>query len=170
MKQCTFYQDVPLMKILTPNGFKKLRSDTITYCLVNTILRKLVIWAMRLSETDIFFRKRGVNIFFADTAKSIVISRNFLASEFSRKAQFPRSFVRFASNHAGIAPLHKIATQGNKVKLRRLSEKVPLLTSVKDLLQAMARGENWNSKGKAGQVVVVEIVALPFSWSASLKM
>ena len=38
----TFYQDVPLMKILTPNGFKKLRSDKITYFLVNPILRKLV--------------------------------------------------------------------------------------------------------------------------------
>ena len=33
----TFYQDVPLMKILTPNGFKKLRSEKITYF----FLRKL---------------------------------------------------------------------------------------------------------------------------------
>ena len=56
------------------------------------------------------------------------------------------------------------------MKLRCLSEKDPLLTSVKDLLQPMARCKNWNSEGKAGQVVVVQIVALPFSKSTSLKM
>ena len=59
----TFYQDVPLMKILTPNGFKKLRSDKITYFLVNPILRKLVTGALRLSQADIFFRKRGAKKF-----------------------------------------------------------------------------------------------------------
>ena len=33
MKHLTFYQDVHLMQILTPNGLKKLRSEKITYCL-----------------------------------------------------------------------------------------------------------------------------------------
>ena len=42
MKLLTFYQDLPLMKILTPNGLKKLRSGKITYCLVNPLLKKFV--------------------------------------------------------------------------------------------------------------------------------
>ena len=74
MKHFTFYQDVPLMKILTPNGLKKLRSEKKPYSVVNFILRKLVMWVMRSWETHIFFQKKGVKKVFAHTAKNTVIS------------------------------------------------------------------------------------------------
>ena len=71
----TFYQDVPLMKILTPNGLKKLRSGKITYCLVNPVLKKFVTWEMRSSETDIFFLEKLVLKNFLPTLqKNTVIS------------------------------------------------------------------------------------------------
>ena len=63
MKLFTFHQDVPLMKILTPNCLKKLRSEKISYCLVKHVLKKLVTWVMRSSEIDIFFEKQVLKKF-----------------------------------------------------------------------------------------------------------
>ena len=63
MKFFTFHQDVPLMKILTPNCLKKLRSEKISYCLVKPVLKKLVKWVMRSSETDIVFEKQVLKKF-----------------------------------------------------------------------------------------------------------
>ena len=68
---------------------------------------------MRSSETDIFFRKTGVEKVFAHTAKNTTISLNFLVWEFCGKAQFTHSFVRFARNYAETASFHKVATPGN---------------------------------------------------------
>ena len=68
----TFYQDVSLMKILTPNGLKKLRSEKITYCLVNPVLKKFVTWEMRSSETDIFFLEKQVLKNFLPTLQKIL--------------------------------------------------------------------------------------------------
>ena len=71
MKFFTFYQDIPLMKILTPNSFKKLRCEKITYCLVNPVLKKFVTWEMRSSETDIFFLEKQVLKKFLPTLRKI---------------------------------------------------------------------------------------------------
>ena len=69
MKHFTFYQDIPLMKILTPNGLKKLRSEKTIYCLVKPILKKLMTWAMRSWETVIFFKKQVLKKFLPTLSK-----------------------------------------------------------------------------------------------------
>ena len=69
MKLFSFHQDVPLMKILTPNCLKKLRSEKISYCLVKPVLKKLVTWMIRSSETDIFFEKQMLKKFFPTLQK-----------------------------------------------------------------------------------------------------
>ena len=48
----------------------------------------------------------------------MVISTNFLVSEFCGKAQFPHSFGQIVRNYAETDPFHKISTPGNWVKLR----------------------------------------------------
>ena len=53
----------------TPNGLKKLRSEKITYCLVKPVLKKLVTWAMRSWETDIFFEKQVLKKFLPTLSK-----------------------------------------------------------------------------------------------------
>ena len=111
MKHFTYYQDVAVMKILISSGLEKLRSEKIIYCLVNPILRKLVTWAMRSSETDFFFEKTGVQKLFARTTKNTIISPNFLVWKFCGKAQFAPSFVQFVQNYAETAPFHKTATK-----------------------------------------------------------
>ena len=118
MKHFTFSQDRPLMKILIPNGLKKLRSEKITYCLVNPILRKVVKWTTRSLETDFFFQKTGIEKVFAHTAKNTVISPNFLVWKFCGKTQFLQSFGRIARNYAETVPVQKIFTPRNLVKLR----------------------------------------------------
>ena len=51
------------------------------------------------------------------TGKTTVISPNFLVWKFCGKAQFPRSFGRFARNFAETLSFRKISTPGNQVKL-----------------------------------------------------
>ena len=101
------------MKTLTPNSFKKPRSEKITYFLVNPIVRKLVTWAMRLQRLTFFFWKTGVKKVFTHTAKSTATSSNFLVWEFCGKAQFPHSFGRIAqicSNFQQNFPTRKLGT------------------------------------------------------------
>ena len=99
--------------MLTPTGLKKLRSEKITYCLVDPIIRKLVTYAMRSSGSDTFLGKTGVKNVFANTGKNTVIAPNFRVREFCGKAQFRHSFERFARNYAETAPFQKIAIPGN---------------------------------------------------------
>ena len=113
MKHFTFYQNVHLIKILTPTSLKKLRSEKINFCLVDPIIRKLVTYAMRSSGSDTFLGKTGVKKLFAKTGKNTVISPNFRVPEFCGKSQFRHSFVRFARNYAETAPFQKIAIPGN---------------------------------------------------------
>ena len=59
------------MKILTPNSLKKLRSEKITYCLVNPVLKKFVTWEIKLSETEILFLEKQLLKKFLPTLQKI---------------------------------------------------------------------------------------------------
>ena len=56
------------------------------------------------------------------TAKSTVISPDFLVWRFCGKAQFPHSFGRFARSYVVTVPYCKISTPGNQVKIRNFSQ------------------------------------------------
>ena len=47
------------------------------------------------------------------TAKTTIISPNFLVWKFFGKAQFTHSLGRIAQNYVETAPFHKISTPGN---------------------------------------------------------
>lgn len=107
------------MQILTPNGLKKLRSEKITYCLVDPIIRKLVTYAMRSSGSDTFLGKTGVKNVFANTGKNTVIAPNFRVWKVFRKVQFPHQEITsncgifrsvVYSQHQVLVLLHPIST------------------------------------------------------------
>ena len=64
-------------------------------------------------------RKIGSHII---TAKTTVISPDFLVWKFCGKAQFPSSFERFARKYAETMSFRKISTPRNQVKLLYFSQ------------------------------------------------
>ena len=109
LKACNFIKKETLTRCFSVNFAKFLRTpffiEHIRWLLLNLISGLSLyplFWSLTTAIKDV-----------THTEKNTLISSNFLAWKFCRKAQFPHNFEWIARNYGKTVPFHKIAAPGN---------------------------------------------------------